>query len=72
MSAQVADASRLYAAIAPTYDDETKYITGIRKRAIDALRLQPGGNSTRRRLWNRLVPASALIIGARKRARNRL
>ena len=42
MSAQVADASRLYAAIAPTYDDETKYITGIRKRAIDALRLQPG------------------------------
>ena len=42
MSAQVADASRLYAALAPTYDDETKFITGIRKRAIDALRLQPG------------------------------
>ena len=42
MSAQVADASRLYAALAPTYDDETKFIAGIRKRAINALRLQPG------------------------------
>ncbi|MCY7388027.1 MAG: methyltransferase domain-containing protein [Burkholderiales bacterium] len=42
MSAQVADASRLYATLAPTYDDETKFITGIRKRAIEALRLQPG------------------------------
>lgn len=42
MSHQLADARRLYAAIASTYDDETKYITGIRKRAIAALRLQPG------------------------------
>ena len=42
MSEQVDHASRLYAAIAPTYDDETKYIAGIRRRAIDALRLQPG------------------------------
>ena len=42
MSAQVADSSRLYAALAPTYDDETKFITGIRKCAINALRLQPG------------------------------
>ena len=42
MSAQVGDASRLYAALAPTYDDETKFITGIRNRAIKALRLQPG------------------------------
>jgi len=36
------DANRLYAALAPTYDAETKYITGIRRRAISALRLQPG------------------------------
>ena len=42
MSQQLADAARLYAAIAPTYDDDTKYITGIRRRAITALRLQPG------------------------------
>ena len=42
MSEQVAKASRLYAALAPAYDDETKFITGIRKRAIEALRLQPG------------------------------
>lgn len=42
MSAQVGDASRLYAALAPTYDDETKFITGIRNRAVKALRLKPG------------------------------
>ena len=42
MSKQLADSKRLYAALAPTYDAETKYITGIRKRAIDALNLQPG------------------------------
>ena len=42
MSEQLAESKRLYAALAPTYDDETKYITGIRKRAIDALHLQPG------------------------------
>ena len=42
MSEQLANAKRLYAAIAPTYDDETKFITGIRKNAIAALRLQPG------------------------------
>ena len=42
MSEQLAESKRLYAALAPTYDAETKYITGIRKRAIDALHLQPG------------------------------
>lgn len=42
MSEQLAKASRLYAALASTYDDETKFITGIRKRAINALHLQPG------------------------------
>ena len=42
MSEQLADSKRLYATLARTYDDETKYITGIRKRAIDALHLQPG------------------------------
>lgn len=42
MSEQTANAAQLYAAIAPTYDEETKYISGIRKRAIAALRLQAG------------------------------
>ena len=42
MSAQVEAANRLYAALASNYDDETRYITGIRKRAIDALKLMPG------------------------------
>lgn len=42
MTEQLADSKRLYAALAARYDAETKYITGIRKRAIDALRLQPG------------------------------
>ena len=42
MNEQVANASRLYAELAPTYDDETKFITGIRRHAIEALRLQPG------------------------------
>jgi FkbM family methyltransferase len=42
MSQQLANAAQLYAAIAPTYDKETKYISGIRKRAVGALSLQPG------------------------------
>ena len=42
MSEQLDAANRLYAALAPHYDDETKFITGIRKRAIRALRLQAG------------------------------
>ena len=42
MREQLVNARRLYAAIAPTYDDETKFITGIRKQAISALCLQPG------------------------------
>ena len=42
MSEQLDHANRLYAALAPTYDAETKFITGIRHRAISALRLQPG------------------------------
>lgn len=40
--AQVAKAGRLYAALAPNYDAETRYIKGIRELAIAALRLQPG------------------------------
>ena len=42
MSEQLDAANRLYAALAPSYDAETKFITGIRHRAIAALRLQPG------------------------------
>lgn len=42
MSEQLDAANRLYAALATRYDDETKFITGIRKRAISALRLQAG------------------------------
>ncbi len=42
MSEQLDAANRLYAALAPTYDAETKFITGIRHRAIAALRLQAG------------------------------
>lgn len=42
MNNQVEAAQRLYAALAPNYDNETRYITGIRKQAIDALNLQPG------------------------------
>jgi ubiquinone/menaquinone biosynthesis C-methylase UbiE len=42
MSAQVIEAIKLYAELAVTYDDETRFITGIRKQAIDALGLQPG------------------------------
>ncbi len=42
MSAQVDAANRLYAALAPVYDDETRYITGIRRLAIDALDLKAG------------------------------
>ena len=42
MSEQLDAANRLYAALASKYDAETKFITGIRQRAIAALRLQPG------------------------------
>ena len=42
MSEHVKQAIKLYAELAPTYDDETRYITGIRKEAINALKLQPG------------------------------
>ena len=42
MSTQVSQAIKLYASLAPTYDDETRFITGIRKQAIEALKLQPG------------------------------
>ncbi|MBL8513290.1 MAG: methyltransferase domain-containing protein [Betaproteobacteria bacterium] len=42
MSAQIEAANKLYAALASNYDDETRYITGIRKLAINALALRPG------------------------------
>ena len=42
MSEQLDAANRLYAAMAPSYDAETKFIAGIRHRAISALRLQAG------------------------------
>ncbi len=42
MSSQVDRARLLYAALAANYDDETRFITGIRKQAICALKLRPG------------------------------
>lgn len=42
MSEQLDAAQRLYAQLAPSYDNETRFINGIRKRAIEALQLQPG------------------------------
>ncbi len=42
MTAQVEAAQKLYAALAQNYDDETRFITGIRKQAIEALNLKPG------------------------------
>lgn len=42
LSDQLEAARQLYASLAPTYDDETRFITGIRKRAIEALKLKPG------------------------------
>ena len=42
MSQQLDEAKRLYATLAPTYDTETRLITGIRKQAITALHLKPG------------------------------
>jgi demethylmenaquinone methyltransferase/2-methoxy-6-polyprenyl-1,4-benzoquinol methylase len=42
MSAQVSRAIKLYADLAPNYDAETRFITGIRRQAIAALRLKPG------------------------------
>ena len=41
MNEEEADSKRQYAAIAPTCDAETKFISGIRQRAITALRLRP-------------------------------
>ena len=42
MNEQESDSQRQYAAMADTYDRETKFIAGIRQRAIAALRLQAG------------------------------
>ena len=42
MNEQVEAAQRLYAALAPAYDEETRFIAGIRKQAIDALDLRAG------------------------------
>lgn len=42
MNEEEANSKRQYAAIARTYDAETKFITGIRQRAVAALRLRPG------------------------------
>ena len=42
VSAQVEKAQQLYAALAPTYDAETRFIAGIRQQAIKALNLMPG------------------------------
>jgi len=42
LTAQVDAAQKLYAALARQYDDETRFITGIRKQAIAALALRPG------------------------------
>ncbi len=42
MNAQVAAANQLYARLAAQYDDETRFIAGIRRQAIAALNLQPG------------------------------
>ena len=42
MSAQVSKAVELYAELAPQYDAETRYISGIRKLAIAALNLREG------------------------------
>jgi ubiquinone/menaquinone biosynthesis C-methylase UbiE len=41
VSAQVSEAIQLYAKLAPQYDEETRYITGIRRDAIAALKLKP-------------------------------
>lgn len=42
MTAQVEASQKLYASLASTYDDETRFISGVRKLAIDALNLPPG------------------------------
>ncbi len=42
MTAQVQRAIELYADLAPQYDAETRFISGIRSQAIAALKLQPG------------------------------
>jgi ubiquinone/menaquinone biosynthesis C-methylase UbiE len=42
MSAQVSKAIQLYATLAPQYDNETRYITGIRRDAITAIGLHAG------------------------------
>jgi demethylmenaquinone methyltransferase/2-methoxy-6-polyprenyl-1,4-benzoquinol methylase len=42
LNEQLDAARKLYASLAPRYDAETRFITGIRRQAIDALHLQPG------------------------------
>ncbi|MEP7156757.1 MAG: methyltransferase domain-containing protein [Betaproteobacteria bacterium] len=42
MSSQVEEAAKLYSTLAARYDDETRFIAGVRRQAIDALNLQPG------------------------------
>ena len=42
MSTQVEEAGRLYSALAARYDDETRFIAGVRRQAIEALDLKAG------------------------------
>ncbi len=42
MSTQVDEAARLYERLAARYDEETRFIAGIRRQAIHALKLLPG------------------------------
>ena len=42
LNTQVDHAQRLYAALAPSYDNETRFIAGIRSQAIEALHLRVG------------------------------
>lgn len=42
MTTQVEAAQKLYTSLAVSYDDETRFITGIRKQVIDAPNLKPG------------------------------
>ena len=42
LNEQLDAARKLYASLATRYDAETRFITGIRTQAIDALQLQPG------------------------------
>ncbi len=42
MNTQIDHAQRLYAVLASSYDDDTRFIAGIRHQAIRALNLRPG------------------------------